>query len=161
MKIGTFRKKAGKGDEGESGIFRMTTVMLTSIQYVGESRHLFGLFELMRPPLIALTRMRVTLSERRFCVVETPSGTFVCCRILWFAIVVISTSIYIVQCSYFVRQYLSWPVRMKTSISRQGPVVFPAVTICNQNAFRYRVSLLTRCHSLTTYIDVFIVIIIK
>ena len=41
------------------------------------------------------------------------------------------------QCHDFIGHYLSRPVRWKISMSQQQPVVFPAVTICNQNAFRY------------------------
>ena len=66
---------------------------------------------------------------------------FVCCRILWSTIVLISISAFFYQCQYLGRHYLSRPVRMKTTMSRQEPAVFPAVTICNQNAFRYRLSL--------------------
>ena len=74
-----------------------------------------------------------------------PPETFVCCRIIWITIVLTSTSIFVYQCQDLVRLYLSRPVRMTITMSRQGPVVFPAVTICNQNAFRYHVSLFVWC----------------
>ncbi|KAI0237642.1 hypothetical protein LSAT2_011819 [Lamellibrachia satsuma] len=57
-------------------------------------------------------------------------------RILWITIVLISILAYSYQCQHLLRLYLSWPVRMKITMSRQEKVVFPAVTICNQNAFR-------------------------
>ena len=57
-------------------------------------------------------------------------------RILWLAIVLSSTAMFAWQCHDFVEHYLSRPVRLKMSISQQQPVVFPAVTICNQNTFR-------------------------
>ena len=51
-------------------------------------------------------------------------------------IVLISSSIVVYQCQGFVREYMRRPVKTKTSMTEEGYVVFPAVTICNQNAFR-------------------------
>ena len=65
---------------------------------------------------------------------------FVCCRILWITIVLISTCAFFYQCQHLGRHYLSWPVRMKITMSRQEKIGFPAITICNQNAFRYCLS---------------------
>ena len=74
---------------------------------------------------------------------------FVCCRILWITIVLISTFAFFYQCQHLGRHYLSCPVRMKITISRQEKTVFPAITICNQNAFRY---CLSRLSSITNYL---------
>ena len=52
-----------------------------------------------------------------------------------------STLIFSYQCQDLVRQYYSWPVRMKMTMSQKGPVQFPAVTICNENAFRYDIKM--------------------
>ena len=71
------------------------------------------------------------------------SDKFVCCRVLWFTIVLTSTIVFFSQCQSLVRLYLSRPVIMKTTMSRKEKVDLPAVTICNQNAFRYRRSLLS------------------
>ena len=68
---------------------------------------------------------------------------FVCCRILWITIALIRTFAFFYQCQHLGRHYLSWPVRMKIMISRQENTVFPAITICNQNAFRYCLSRLS------------------
>ncbi|KAK2186908.1 hypothetical protein NP493_182g00013 [Ridgeia piscesae] len=57
-------------------------------------------------------------------------------RIIWITIVIITSSVFVSQCQDLVRLHLSRPVRMTMSMSHQSPVVFPAVTICNQNAFR-------------------------
>ena len=64
---------------------------------------------------------------------------FVNCRVIWISIVVITTLVFAYQCQNLVRMYLRHPVRMTMTMSRQSPVVFPAVTICNQNAFRYHI----------------------
>ena len=58
-------------------------------------------------------------------------------RTIWMSIVAITTFVFMYQCQDLVRLYLRRPVRMTMTMSRQAPVVFPAVTICNQNAFRY------------------------
>ncbi|KAK2172938.1 hypothetical protein NP493_919g01054 [Ridgeia piscesae] len=58
-------------------------------------------------------------------------------RLIWIIIVVISSGAVVYQCQNFVRLYFSWPVNTKTTLKEEeGNVVFPAVTICNQNAFR-------------------------
>ena len=52
----------------------------------------------------------------------------------------ISTCAFFYQCQHLGRHYLSRPVRMKITMSRQEKIGFPAITICNQNAFRYCLS---------------------
>ena len=70
-------------------------------------------------------------------VLGNKSETFINGSILWLAIVLSSTAMFAWQCHEFIGHYLSRPVRWKISVSQQQPVVFSAVTICNQNAFRY------------------------
>ena len=67
------------------------------------------------------------------------SVTFLFYRVIWTSVVIITTVAFVYQCQDLVRLYLRRPVRMTMTMSRQTPVVFPAVTICNQNAFRFPV----------------------
>ncbi|KAK2160635.1 hypothetical protein NP493_1635g00020 [Ridgeia piscesae] len=76
------------------------------------------------------------LTLQTFCENTTFHGLRNVVEILWIAIVLFATSIYVYQCQNQVRLYLSHPVSWKMSLSRQESLYFPAVTICNQNAFR-------------------------
>ena len=60
-------------------------------------------------------------------------------RLMWTSIVIITTVAFVYQCQDLVRLYMRRPVRITMTMSQQTPVVFPAITICNQNAFRYPV----------------------
>ncbi|KAK2165627.1 hypothetical protein NP493_1354g00019 [Ridgeia piscesae] len=71
-----------------------------------------------------------------FCETTTFHGLRNVAETIWMSIVVITTLVFMYQCQDLVRLYLRRPVRMTMTMSRQAPVVFPAVTICNQNAFR-------------------------
>ena len=58
-------------------------------------------------------------------------------RILWLILFLGCAGILVVQVSTNVLYYLSWPMSVDVRINYNDSILFPAVTICNQNAFRY------------------------
>ncbi|KAK2154565.1 hypothetical protein NP493_2166g00001 [Ridgeia piscesae] len=76
------------------------------------------------------------LTLQTFCENTTFHGLRNVVEILWIAIVLFATSTYVYQCQNQVRLYLSRHVSWRMTMSRHEPIYFPAVTICNRNAFR-------------------------
>ena len=58
------------------------------------------------------------------------------CRLSWLVIFLCGCVLFSVQVVGSMTYFLSWPVAVDVKINYNDTIVFPAITICNQNAFR-------------------------
>lgn len=57
-------------------------------------------------------------------------------RVIWLLLFLGGMVIFLIQVATSIQYYLSWPVSVDVKINYNDSVLFPAVTICNSNAFR-------------------------
>ncbi|XP_064628199.1 uncharacterized protein LOC135487905 [Lineus longissimus] len=57
-------------------------------------------------------------------------------RIIWTLLVITGCCIFALQVVQSVLMYYSWPVTVNVKVNYNETLVFPAVTVCNQNSFR-------------------------
>ena len=60
------------------------------------------------------------------------------CRVFWFCLVLTGLSLFSYQVIDRVVYYTSYPVTVNVKINYNTTLRFPAVTVCNQNAFRWQ-----------------------
>ena len=58
------------------------------------------------------------------------------CRVLWVVLVVSSMIFFMVEVGIRSRDYLKYETNIDIEISFEEQLPFPALTVCNQNAFR-------------------------
>lgn len=60
----------------------------------------------------------------------------VCYRVIWVFLVLTSVGMFTYQLYWSVTFYLTFPVVVNVKVNHNATLTFPAVTICNLNAFR-------------------------
>ena len=58
-------------------------------------------------------------------------------RLFWLSLFLCGCALFGFQVVGSMTYFLSWPVAVDVKINYNDTIVFPAITICNQNAFRY------------------------
>ena len=57
-------------------------------------------------------------------------------RVLWLLLLLLGLGFFVYQMYKAISYYRSWPVSVNIDIKYNDTIQFPAVTLCNQNAFR-------------------------
>ena len=58
------------------------------------------------------------------------------CRLIWMMMVMAGLGLFVYQLAASLFIYFQYPVTVNIKINYNNSVVFPAVTICNQNAYK-------------------------
>ena len=57
-------------------------------------------------------------------------------RLVWLLLVLVGAALFLSQMVFSIVYYHSWPVSVNIKINYNDTIRFPAITICNLNAFR-------------------------
>ena len=75
--------------------------------------------------------------ELEFSALLRQSGVDLSSRLMWIFLLLALSAAFLYMLVSIVKVYYTWPVVMHVRTDATNSARFPAVTICNQNAFRY------------------------